>query len=136
MKRKFVFWLLLFIVVVIFTIFYINNSNKQFWLNDKPIEVQIENRISGDRRIVSQQIAIDEIISSIKKIECINQKPEETWGLGYSVLIYYDNINIEYYFATSTHLFISKNDVPWREYLIEVQDESVYKKIQEMFKEK
>jgi len=54
-------------------------------------------------------------------------------GLGYSITVEYEDLTINYYFATSTHLFITLNDESWREYVIESNENSIYDQLRERF---
>ncbi len=132
MKKQVIY--LVIISIIIFVILLIkNNQEKQYWLNNTPIFIELENRISGEVLTLSSPTDIEQILNELKNIKYTSKEVEETWGLGYSITIEYEDLIVNYYFATSTHLFITLNDESWREYVIEPNENSIYDQLRERF---
>ncbi|MDH8676957.1 hypothetical protein QE109_02295 [Fusibacter bizertensis] len=134
MKKKVLFIFIILLVIVLVAILIKKNQDEQYWLNYSPLSVKIENRISGEVKSLKSPSEIEKLLTEIKSIRYTSNKAEETWGLGYSIFIEYEDLIVNYYFATSTHLFIVVNDENWREYIIEPKENSIYLQLKDSFK--
>lgn len=121
------------IIITLIIILAAKAQEKQYILNDSPISIELENRISGEVMTLSSPAEIEQILTELKNIKYTSKEVEETWGLGYSITIEYEDLTVNYYFATSTHLFITLNDKSWREYVIEPNENSIYDQLRERF---
>lgn len=134
MKKRILYYLFIGITIAFIVILIKRNSEEQYWLKEELISMEIENKITGEKKNITTLSEIEQVLSALKSINYTSNKPEETWGLGYSIKIKYDKISVEYYFATSTHLIVSINDKKWREYLIEPNINSIYTQLQNSFR--
>jgi len=132
--KKQVMYLVITILIINFVILLVkNNQEKQYWLSDLPLSIELENRISGEVKTLNSPTEIEQILTELKNIKYTSKEAEETWGLGYSITLEYEDLTVNYYFATSTHLFITLNAESWREYVIEPNENSIYDQLRERF---
>lgn len=133
-RRRYLIPLILIIgTLAIVTLFQLKTANNQYWLNQTVIKMTLVNRISEFSIEVKDSNQLSEILSLLKRISFINRKPEETYGLGYSVILRYDNLKVEYYFATPEHMYITINADPFKEFLIDKQiGQQIYDLIQKL----
>lgn len=133
MKKRILYLFVIIIFIILIMSLVKMNQDDHYWLDDYPISIELENRISGEVLMLNSPSEFQPLLTELKNIKYKKNKAEETWGLGYSITLIYENLNVNYYFATSTHLFITLNDENWREYVIESNENSIYSQLRDRF---
>ena len=132
MLRKFYIFVVLVAVVIGLSFYLRDPIQTPYWLEEKPISINVYNGITGFEIELSESDSItDDILIHLSTIELLEVVDEEIVGGGVGVRLDYGDEFIDYFFPNHEYVYINNNDTEITEYKFQDPgDLTIYRRIE------